>query len=935
MRYLIYILITCWSLPITAQLVFENQTMVYNPNLDLRSGNAGSCVDLDNDGLDDLIIIDKATHMFIGYNQGANKAMRWVEGPKVSSTREYLCIVTDLENDGIKEIITSGSFSNTKVYKQQPDGNYLFDQQIKEPILAQGGNTIDIDNDGYLDYFLCSDESKNLTALNDGNGVLRKDTLLIDWTTTPQSDNSGNYASEWVDVNGDGLVDLAIAKCKIGVYETTDPRRINRLMIQQTDGTFVDEASERGFAVGYQSWTTSMADFDNDGDFDCLVTNHDHEHQLLINDGNGYFFEKPFAATFVSNFAFQSIVRDFDNNGYLDVYLTGDQKSLMLMNTGGAWFDVIENPLGEYSSSAVVGDINNDGFCDIIGFFPVNINFPGLKSDQIFINKTETENNYIKIKLKGNESNVLGIGSEVSVYSALGIQKQVVKSGESYGICNPFTLHFGLADLTHIDSITVNWTSGQGSVLKPYELNKTYLIEEGKCNGSDVKLYGELLYCDDSIQLNAIPGMNKYLWSNGDTTSSILINNIGVYQVAMTNDSGCINRSFPIKVVSGRFNLPFIISDRHNACLGDTISLSSNIDIDYLWSTTDTTKTLKVTEKGLYFLELSDMCGDEVIDSVYIDFIDAEIIAIENDTVIKHQNATLLAQGENIIWYESGISDAPVSYGETLLVTNLLETTSFFAENRINGSQQTIISGVSKDSMNLFLHSEDKEYSLFLTVFNPVNITGVTLNTEVPGFRKLVVLSDALEVIDSEEIYVEKGINTYSIDLHIPPGSLYYLGTDVDKNLEEFGTVSPQLNSNTLNISYPYVYGEYMDIVSSTGSRSLYPYFYDLTVEIERFECVSERVEVEAFLDIDSNVENQIINLSEFYPNPVENILNIAFEDMRAREINIFSLEGKLIHSSFGSSKKKKIDVSNCTSGIYFVFVKSNEIIEIHRFIKR
>ena len=51
---------------ICGQVSFNDQTAVYNPSLDLRSGSAGGFADLNGDGLDDLIIINKATHLVIG-----------------------------------------------------------------------------------------------------------------------------------------------------------------------------------------------------------------------------------------------------------------------------------------------------------------------------------------------------------------------------------------------------------------------------------------------------------------------------------------------------------------------------------------------------------------------------------------------------------------------------------------------------------------------------------------------------------------------------------------------------------------------------------------------------------------------------------------------------------------------------------------------------
>ncbi|HAT47704.1 MAG TPA: hypothetical protein DCS71_02160, partial [Flavobacteriales bacterium] len=64
---------------------------------------------------------------------------------------------------------------------------------------------------------------------------------------------------------------------------------INQLWVNDGNGGWTEEALERGLVLYEQSWTTDFADIDNDGDFDCLATNHSSTIKLLENDGTGYF----------------------------------------------------------------------------------------------------------------------------------------------------------------------------------------------------------------------------------------------------------------------------------------------------------------------------------------------------------------------------------------------------------------------------------------------------------------------------------------------------------------------------------------------------------------------------------------------------------------------------------------------------------------------
>ena len=461
-----------------AQLSFQDRSSDYFANLEFRSGNCGGFADINGDHLDDLLIIDKGDQMFVGYNQGMSLPLNWIEGPKVSSNREYLSLIADLDNDNSREIITSGVFSRTKVYEQGDSGDFSFRQQIKRSLLAQGGNMVDINNDGFLDLMVCSDEDENMVALNDGDGQLIEDFTLFDWETIPASDNSGNYASEWADFNGDGRIDVYITKCRAGVTDPEDPRRINRLMIQQMDGTFEDEASQRGLAIGWQSWTGAVADFDNDGDFDVFVTNHDFPHQLMVNDGQGYFSEKEFSTEPFLDFTFQSIVRDFNNDGFEDILIVGQGKTTFLMGSQSGMFMELDNVLPDGANSAMAGDINQDGNIDVVTFFSTGINTPGNIPDRLYLNTSDHENAYLDVLLKGRMSNSDGIGAEVRLYTPLGIMTRVVKGGESYGITNSFVQHFGLGSNPSIDSLVIQWPSGIKDIYFPEEFNRMIIYEE-------------------------------------------------------------------------------------------------------------------------------------------------------------------------------------------------------------------------------------------------------------------------------------------------------------------------------------------------------------------------------------------------------------------------------------------------------------------------
>ena len=161
--------------------------------------------------------------------------------------------------------------------------------------------------------------------MNDGSGELNYSLDGNLFTKfSGQEMNSGNYGNVWSDVNGDGLMDYYIAKCRQGSTSMTDARRINQLWLNNGDGTFTEAAEAFGLDIGFQSWTAEFQDIDNDGDMDCFITNHDAASQLFENIDNTTFVDiSATSGIDVRGLPIQATMKDFDNDGFVDVFVSG------------------------------------------------------------------------------------------------------------------------------------------------------------------------------------------------------------------------------------------------------------------------------------------------------------------------------------------------------------------------------------------------------------------------------------------------------------------------------------------------------------------------------------------------------------------------------------------------------------------------------------
>jgi len=102
---------------------------------------------------------------------------------------------------------------------------------------------------------------------------------------------------------------------------------------------------------------------------------------------------------------------------------------------------------------------------------------------------------------------------------------------------------------------------------------------------------------------------NGGIWSNGSTASSITVVSSGDYFVVNTNACGSVNSNHILVQVSAP-TVPSVITanDAVNFCLGDSVTLSGNIN--GTWSNGSTAASIVVKTSGDYFVTNVDSCGE-------------------------------------------------------------------------------------------------------------------------------------------------------------------------------------------------------------------------------------------------------------------------------------------------------------------------------------
>ncbi|MFK7786831.1 MAG: T9SS type A sorting domain-containing protein [Crocinitomicaceae bacterium] len=144
-------------------------------------------------------------------------------------------------------------------------------------------------------------------------------------------------------------------------------------------------------------------------------------------------------------------------------------------------------------------------------------------------------------------------------------------------------------------------------------------------------------------------------------------------------------------------------------------------------------------------------------------------------------------------------------------------------------------------------------------------------------------------------------------------------------------------NPNDLNYSFPQ-YGAEYEICLSTRSRkyanSPFTFAYCATDEICETFVIGGKYKKS---NSSNNVDQKYDELSfEIYPNPTENKFTIELKSSGENTtVSLQSMDGKqLFMKSFEDLKMFEFDLSDFSSGLYIVSVKSGEIIKTKRVVK-
>lgn len=912
---------------VSAQLSFSNASVLLN-----QTFNSGGCVgvaDMNQDGLDDIVHLNESKRLMIEY-QNLDGTYTMYDFGNVSGSNQWGMCIGDIDNDGHNDVLSGGSYDGVHLMMiDSPTESQLLSLPFGS-MFMQGCNMADINNDGWLDVFACHDEAESRIWGNNGAGVLAAANDWIDATTTPTSDNSGNYGSVWTDIDNDGDIDLYIAKCRQGVTNPSDPRRINMLFLNDGNNNYTESAAARGIASNYQSWTGDFADIDNDGDMDLLLTNHDFTMQLLENDGNGFFTDITAGSGLqIEGFFLQALMKDFDNDGFVDILYAGGLHGFRKGNGDGT-FTTINSlfPNSDTMHSFAVGDLNNDGFLDVYASYGNGyVNADSNNPDVLWLNNGNA-NNYFALNLIGTESNLNAIGTRVEIYGPWGVQIREVRSGESYGINNSFQIHFGLGQETMIDEVVITWPSGIVETIEDVNANQALTVIENTCisQPATITADGPTVICDGTtLTLTASEG-DSYLWSNGATTQSIEVSDAGPISVTVFSGAGCFGNSPAINITFEPDETPVVsVNGDLEFCEGESVILTSSAAAGYEWSNNATSQSIEVTESGTYSVTVAGVCQDFTSEMISVNVIPApEAPLAEGDVIPAPGIATLTAVGNNLRWYDMPAGGEILGEG-TVYAPFINATTPFYVEDAEITGGEIYFGGKEDNSGSGAFHNNSTYFQIF-DVYEEMNLKSVKVYANGSGNRTIRVTGPNNTPIIAEGTFnIPDGESVVDLNFTIPAGDDYEIKT----------TGNPQLyrNANNSGVSYPYLLGD-MGAITSTNIQganqfTYYYFFYNWQVERPVTGCVSERTEVLAVIDTTVGVVDLARHEEvSVFPVPASETLNVLFHFNGNYNLQVLDVTGKQVYA-YGSVANEgqihNINVKSLHAGLYFVKVISGD----------
>ncbi|PCJ94588.1 MAG: hypothetical protein COA50_12585 [Flavobacteriaceae bacterium] len=496
-------------------LKFEDISEFANINIGKNWSNGITFVDINNDGWKDIYIsqggpnqrLNRKNLLYINLQDGTFEEKAEIYGLAdmgISTQSAFF----DYDNDGDLDCIVMNEnelygvdpvnlyklvnnnpeavyFNSSHLYRND-NGKFVDITQeagIQRPIFGLGLSITDINDDGWLDFYIASDY-----YIPDALFINNRDGTFSDQIKTYTNQVSFyGMGMDIADINNDNKQDIFVLD-----MAANDHIRSKTLMASMSTGRFDYLVNKADFHYQYMynsfqlnignnkfnnigqltqtantdwSWSVLMSDFDQDEDKDIYITNGYRKYALdndlqqkIYNTQRKYGGNVPLEIK-------KQLYADMPSEKLQNI-LYQNNKKFSFENVSSKW------GLGDYSFSngAAQGDLDNDGDLELI----VN----NIDDNTFLYKNLSVENNL------GNYLKVKGIGKLSESYPKIKIiyngKSQFIESRRvrGYRSSHDDIAHFGLGKEKTVDTIRITWPSGKIEEKYNIQVNSLVTFEE-------------------------------------------------------------------------------------------------------------------------------------------------------------------------------------------------------------------------------------------------------------------------------------------------------------------------------------------------------------------------------------------------------------------------------------------------------------------------
>jgi hypothetical protein len=413
-------------------------------------------------------------------------------------------ILPKVDPSTFKPKVVDGSFPSTgRLYRND------FNEPLKHPVFTNvtreagltiegyghGATVADINMDGWKDIFVSNDFIANdLLYINNHDGT------FTDKAASYFKHTSANgMGQDVIDINNDGLPDVVeldmnpednyrkkmmMGSISYQTFQLNDFFKYQYQYVRNTiqlnqgprvnagdsigDPIFSETGYYSGIAATDWSWAPMVADFDNDGLRDLVVTNG-FPKDVTDHDFMVYRLQ---AAPVTPQMETLRQIPEVKLHNYA------------FKNDGNCQFSDVSTDWGltnlTFANGAAYADLDNDGDLDMV---VNNINDAASVYENTLQDEKPEGKHYLTVQLAGDPLNRNGIGAWVELYHAGG--RQVYEQSPYRGYLSSVQLNprFGLGANAAIDSVVVKWPDGALQTVRNVKPDQVIRIDKREARG--------------------------------------------------------------------------------------------------------------------------------------------------------------------------------------------------------------------------------------------------------------------------------------------------------------------------------------------------------------------------------------------------------------------------------------------------------------------